>query len=109
MKRLNNKGITTIEVIVSFVIVVIITASLYSTVSNYNQKRLIESYKSKIYTYKNYADTALNSEYLRGLIAWIAQYNHYCTYTGSYVGWQYSSSEKIPGINTNVDISVWFK
>ena len=64
---------------------------------------------TKIYTYKNYADTALNSEYLRGLIAWIAQYNHYCTYTGSYVGWQYSSSEKIPGINTNVDISVWFK
>ena len=64
---------------------------------------------TNIYTYKNYADTALNSEYLRGLIAWIAQYNHYCTYTGSYVGWQYSSSEKIPGINTNVDISVWFK
>ena len=53
MKRLNNKGITTIEVIISFVIVVIITASLYTTVSNYNQKRLIEGYKAKIYTYKN--------------------------------------------------------
>ena len=63
---------------------------------------------TKIYTYKNYADTALNSEYLRSLIAWVAQYNHYCTYTGSYVGWQYSSTEKIPGINTNVDVNVWF-
>ena len=63
---------------------------------------------TKIYTYKNYADTALNSEYLRSLIAWIAQYNHYCTYTGSYVGWQYSSTERVPGINTNVDVNVWF-
>ena len=48
MKRLNNKGITTIEVIISFVITVIITTSLYTTVSNYNQKRLIENYRSKI-------------------------------------------------------------
>ena len=53
MKKLNNKGITTIEVIISFVIVIIITISLYTTVTNYNQKRLLESYKSKIYTYKN--------------------------------------------------------
>lgn len=64
---------------------------------------------TKLYTYKNYADTALNSEYLRNQITWIAQYNHKCTYSGSYIGWQYSSTEKIPGINGNVDISVWFK
>ena len=63
---------------------------------------------TKIYTYKDYADTVLNSDYLRSLIAWIAQYNHYCYYTGSYVGWQYSSTEHIPGINGNVDVSVWF-
>ena len=63
---------------------------------------------SKIYTYKNYADTALNSPYLRSMITWIAQYNHYCTYTGTYNAWQYSSTEKIPGINTNTDVSVWF-
>ena len=53
MKKLNNKGITTIEVIISFVIVIIIATSLYTTVTNYNQKRLIEGYKSKIFTYKN--------------------------------------------------------
>ena len=63
---------------------------------------------SKLYTYKNYADTALNSSYLRNYITWIAQYNHYCTYNGSYNAWQYSSTEKIPGISTNVDVSVWF-
>ena len=64
---------------------------------------------TKIYTYKNYADTALNSEYIRNQITWIAQYNHNCTYSGNYVGWQYSSTEKIPGISGNVDVSVWFK
>ena len=63
---------------------------------------------AKIYTYKDYADTALNSDYLRSLIAWIAQYNHYCYYSGSYIGWQYSSTETVPGIAGNVDVSVWF-
>ena len=63
---------------------------------------------SKIYTYKDYADTVLNSDYLRSLITWIAQYNHYCYYDGNYIGWQYSSSESIPGIEGNVDASVWF-
>ena len=63
---------------------------------------------TKIYTYKNYAETALNSEYLRNLITWIAQYNHFCTYDGYYNAWQYSSSEKIAGIKGNVDVSVWY-
>ena len=40
MKKLNNKGITTIEVIISFVLVVIISASLFTTISAYNAKRL---------------------------------------------------------------------
>lgn len=63
---------------------------------------------TKIYTYKNYADTSLNSDYLRNQITWIAQYNHFCTYSGSYVGWQYSSTETVPGISGTVDVSVWF-
>ena len=63
---------------------------------------------SKIYTYTSMAEGALNSPYLHSLIAWVAQYNHYCYYTGSYVGWQYSSTEYIPGIEGNVDVSVWF-
>ena len=41
---------------------------------------------------------------------WVAQYNHYCTYTGmgEKVLWQYSSTETIPGISTNVDVNVMF-
>ena len=63
---------------------------------------------TKIYTYKNYADTALNSSYLRDQITWIAQYNHFCYYSGSYVGWQYSSTERVAGVSGDVDASVWF-
>ena len=63
----------------------------------------------KIYTNKSWAETALNSIYIKNKITWIAQYNHYCTYNGNYYGWQYSSTETIPGITGNVDVSVWFK
>jgi lysozyme len=63
---------------------------------------------TNIYTYKYYAESALNTDYMRNLITWIAQYNHYCTYTGSYKGWQYSSTEYVPGIDGNVDVSVFW-
>ena len=63
----------------------------------------------EIYTNKSWAETALNTPYLKNKITWIAQYNHYCTYNGNYSGWQYSSTENIPGIKGNVDVSVWFK
>ena len=41
MRRLNNKGVTTIEILICFIIVVIITVSMYAVVSSYNQKRII--------------------------------------------------------------------
>ena len=53
MKKLNNKGMTTIEVILCFVLVVIVTMSMYETISTFNEKRLEEETKSKIYSYKN--------------------------------------------------------
>ncbi len=63
---------------------------------------------AKVYTYTSYANTALNSEYIRSQIDWIAQYYHYTTYTGPIRMWQYSSTEKVAGINGNVDVSVKF-
>ena len=36
---------------------------------------------------------------------WVAQYSNYCTYSGKYRMWQYSSSERIPGIDTAVDVN----
>lgn len=65
MKKLNNKGITTIEVIICFVLVVVITVSMYSTISNFNQKRTLESYKSEIYTYKNTLTKTIQDDFIK--------------------------------------------
>ena len=54
MKKLNNKGITTIEVIICFILVVTITTSMYSTVAAFNQKRNTEQYKEEIYSWWSY-------------------------------------------------------
>ena len=64
---------------------------------------------AKVYTYLNYANTALNSSYIWSYITWIAQYASDCTYTGSYNGWQYTSKGTMPGINGDVDVSIFYK
>ncbi len=53
MKRLNEKGMTTVEILVCFVLISIISVSMYTTISTYNNKENIEAVKEKIYTYKN--------------------------------------------------------
>ena len=52
MKRLNNKGMTTIEVIICFVLVVLITISMYTTISSYSTKVRTEENKAVILNYK---------------------------------------------------------
>lgn len=59
-----------------------------------------------IYASKYWAENRLYEWSNR--ITWIAQYNHYCNYNGSYTMWQYSSTEQIAGISGNVDASVLF-
>lgn len=70
MKKINNKGMTTVEILVSFVLVVIITVSLYSVVSTYQDKQHIEAYKSKIVTYKNLLTKEIQDDLIKkGVIA----------------------------------------
>lgn len=53
MKKLNNKGMTSVEILITFVLVVIIIISMYNTVLSYRNRQQLESYKETIYTYKN--------------------------------------------------------
>lgn len=53
MIKLNNKGMTVVELLASFVIVALIITTLYSTMNNFSDKRVEESAKETIYTYKN--------------------------------------------------------
>lgn len=53
MKKLNNKGITIIEILLCFVLVVGITSSLFSSLNSYKNKQQLESNRNAIVTYKN--------------------------------------------------------
>lgn len=65
---------------------------------------------AKIYTYLNLANGAMNTEYLRSYITWIAQWDVSKTsYTGNYDMWQYSSKGQISGIIGNVDMNYLYK
>lgn len=69
MKKLNNKGMTSIEVLLSFIVVVMISTSMYSTVIAYQNKQQIESFKEKIMTYKNLLTKEVNDDLIKkGLV-----------------------------------------
>lgn len=53
MRKLNNKGLTAIEVLVCFAIISVIVIAMFNIVNNYKNKQDLESYKSNITTYKN--------------------------------------------------------
>lgn len=68
--KLNNKGMTAIEILVCFVLVVVISTSMYTSVSAYQNKQQILSFKEKIYTYKNLLTKEINDDIIKkGLVS----------------------------------------
>ena len=65
MKKLNNKGITTVEVLICFVLVVVITVAIYATVSSFNEKKIIEGYKEEIYSFKNSLTQDIQNDFIK--------------------------------------------
>ena len=53
MMKLNNKGMSVVELLASFILVALILTTLYSTMNNMGDRRVEESAKESIYTYKN--------------------------------------------------------
>lgn len=62
---INNKGFTTVEVLVCFVIVSIVMMSLFSTISSFNEKRIQESYRAKVYEFKNEVTNVIQEDFVR--------------------------------------------
>ena len=65
MKKLNNKGITTAEVLVCFVLIVLVSSSIYTIVSTYKNQQQIESFKEKVVTYKNLLTKEINNDLIK--------------------------------------------
>ncbi len=53
LAKLNNKGLTAVEILVCFVLMIVLVVSMYSTVTAYKNKQSIESDRDKIVSYKN--------------------------------------------------------
>ena len=53
-------------------------------------------------------ETNGNSLVDSGYVVWEAQYYDECEYQGKYSLWQYTSSGKVSGINTNTDCNFWY-
>ena len=62
---------------------------------------------AKVYTYTYYAETALNSDYIKPYITWIAN-REVTDRPGNYQGWQFTNSALVPGINGGVDMSIFY-
>lgn len=75
IKKLNNKGMTSIEVLISFIIVTAITISLFDTVTSYKTKQQIESYKSVITEYKNSITKLINDDIIKYKLAAVSKQN----------------------------------
>lgn len=68
MKKINNKGFTTVEVLVCFVVVSVVMMSLYETISAFNIKKTAESYRSRVYEFKNSVTNVIQEDIIkRGL------------------------------------------
>nr|DAD72541.1 MAG TPA: PlyB like endolysin [Myoviridae sp. ctSGr1] len=61
-----------------------------------------------VYTYTNFADTALDMDALTAYDLWIADYRGHRP-TRKHGMWQYTSKGKIPGVNGPVDLSHAYK
>ena len=53
IRKLNNKGMTAIEILITFVIVVVIVVSMYDGIMDLKNKETVASYKLSLTTYKN--------------------------------------------------------
>ena len=62
--KLNNKGFTIVEVLITFVLVSIVSISLFATISAFNERRILESQRAKVYEYKNAVGNRIQTEFI---------------------------------------------
>lgn len=65
-RKLNNKGMTTVEILVSFILIALISTSLYTTISSYNRKMERENFKLEINKYKNILTKEIQDDIIKG-------------------------------------------
>lgn len=85
MKKLNNKGMTLIELLISFAITSAIVVSMFNVILNYQTEQSTEALKSDIIAYKNTITKLIQADIIKGElksvdIKPIKQVNNYTEY-----------------------------
>ena len=62
--KLNNKGFTIVEILITFILVSIVSISLFTTISSFNERRIIESERAKVYEFKNSIVNRVQSDFI---------------------------------------------
>lgn len=65
MRRINQNGITSIEILICFSITSIIVISMFKAIDSYKDRQDLESYKSTITTYKNILTKTIEDEIIK--------------------------------------------
>ena len=68
--KLNNKGFTIVEVLITFILVSIVSISLFSTISAFNEKRIVESQRAKVYEFKNSLVNRVQTDFIEKGLAY---------------------------------------
>ncbi len=66
MKKLNNHAMTSIEMLISFVIVVAIVVGMFDVVMNYKNKQQVESIKNNVISYANSLQKTVQDDLIKG-------------------------------------------
>lgn len=69
VKRLNNKGMTAIEILITFAIVVVIVVSMYNGIADLKAKETVSSYKLSLVTYKNLLTKDIQDDIIKNGLA----------------------------------------
>ena len=68
---MNQKGFTIVEVLVCFVIISVVMMSLFSTISAFNEKKIQESYRAKVYEFKNEMTNMLQEDIIKKGLSYV--------------------------------------
>lgn len=62
-----------------------------------------------VYANLNWLENKIEKTIKDNYDIWVAQYYSKCEYEGKYIMWQYTSSGKVNGISTNVDMNILYE
>ena len=65
MKRMNQKGITSIELLVSFILISTIVVSMFNMIMNYKNEEQIESIENQVIQYENNLQKLLQDDFIK--------------------------------------------